>query len=123
MKNAGVKNAAWALAVGAALGAGCSSPPVGFDTDYPGGLIPAITRAARERDRDSIPDLIELLDNADPAVRFASIHALERITGQTLGYNHAAPEDERRERVAAWVQWYQEQSDPPGAAPEPVASR
>lgn len=112
------------LVAAPALAAGCSYPEPGFNSPDPAALIPAIVAASETRDRRAIPDLIRSLDSQDPAVRFAAIQALERITGQTLGYDYAAPETDRRRQVDAWVRWYQEQ---PGRSSEltsdPVASR
>jgi hypothetical protein len=100
---------------------GCAYPEASFDSPDPGALIPAILKAAEHRDPEAIPRLIQCLDHDDPAVRFAAIRALERITGQTLGYDFAAPERERRERVEAWVKW-QESRTGVGGAGRPVAN-
>lgn len=91
----------------AVLLAACArSTPEGFDAAAPEGRIPAIIDAARTADRDAIPDLIGQLDSDDPAVRMFAIRALERITGLTLGYDHAAPERDRRHAVDRWTAWY-----------------
>jgi hypothetical protein len=58
------------------------------------------------RDPESIPHLIVLLRSDDPLVRMTSIRTLELITGQTLGYDHAAPEPQREQAVARWAEWY-----------------
>jgi HEAT repeat protein len=87
---------------------GCAYPEPGFDSPDPGAVIRAIVEAAEKRDHAAIPHLVERLEHDDPAVRFAAIRALERITGETLGYDYAAPEHERRRHVEAWVRWYQE---------------
>lgn len=105
---------------------GCASPPQGFDSPDPSALLRAITDAAGARDPSAVPHLIEALDNDDPAVRLTAIRALERITGQTLGYDHAAPPWRRAAMVDDWQRWYAGQSPaptgPPGT-PAPVASR
>ena len=111
---------------------GCAQPPGGFDSPVPAERLNAITEAAAERDRGSVPDLIRMLSSDDPLVRLASIRSLERITGQTLGYDHAAPSGERWEATKAWVDWYNAREpgadplpalDPPpgGTAPEPIS--
>ncbi len=87
---------------------GCSWPRASLDSPDPGSRIDAIADAAARRDESAVPALIGLLDSDDPAVRLASIRALERITGQTLGYEHAAREPERREKIELWVRWYEE---------------
>ena len=93
-------------AAGSALTwAGCHSPPRGFESPLPSARIEAIVDAAARRDRTAVPQLVECLSSDDPAVRMAAIRALERITGQTLGYEHAAPEWRRQEMVDVWLAW------------------
>ena len=82
--------------------------------------LKAIVKAAREKDQSAIPKLIMFLDSDDPAVRLAAIRTLESLTGQTLGYDHAAPEWKRREMIQAWVEWDNRRGTPP-KAPEPHA--
>lgn len=94
-----------ALAIGS-----CARPPGGFDSPEPASRLYAVTEAARTEDRSSIPSLIALLDSDDPAVRLYSIQALQKLTGQTLGYDHAAPEWERKAAVDRWIDWYQSQA-------------
>lgn len=65
----------------------------------------ALGAAARAGDRGRIPDLIVMLDSSDPAQRMLAIRTLERMTGQTLGYDHAAPEPERAQAIDRWVKW------------------
>jgi hypothetical protein len=83
-------------------------PPGGFDSPNPGAKLDAITDTAAAEDRSHVKDLIECLDSDDPAVRMVSILTLERLTGQTLGYDFAAPEWEREPAVRSWVEWYRE---------------
>ena len=85
-----------------------------FDSPDPARRIDAAVRAVEHNDRSAVPDLIGMLDSDDPATRFVAIHALERLTGQTLGYDYAAPSWERASAVDRWTEWYD-----PGAAPEP----
>lgn len=88
---------------------GCASAlPTGFDEEAPDGRIQAIVQAARAGDRSAIPDLIAQLDADDPAVRLFAIRALEQLTGETLGYEHAAPPPEREAAIERWVQWADE---------------
>lgn len=86
---------------------GCSQPSrrADFSSVDPSERTLAIGHAARDRDEGSIRSLIALLDSNDPAERMAAIRTLERLTGQTLGYDHAAPESARREAVARWEEW------------------
>lgn len=86
-------------------------PKPDFDSPDPYARALAIEDAARQRDRNAIPDLIESLDSDDPAVRFAAIGALERITGQTYGYRPYDPEWERQAAVDQWVSEYRNQGE------------
>jgi HEAT repeat protein len=62
----------------------------------------ATEQAAREGDTAAIERIIEQLDSDDPAVRWLAIRSLEHLTGRTNGYDHAAPEDERRAAIDRW---------------------
>jgi hypothetical protein len=70
--------------------------------------IPAIKEAAQEKDTDAIPNLIKALSSDDPAVRFYAIEGLQRLTGQTQGYNYYGTDDERAAAIARWNQWLKE---------------
>ena len=95
---------------------GCATPPGGWDSPEPAARLQAIADAARAGDGTAIPHLIESLANDDPVVRMASIRTLEQLTGQTLGYDYAAPDWQRRDKIAAWVDWYRLQGpNNPGA--------
>jgi len=88
-----------------ALCASACAPPVrtgGFDAPDPASRLYAIERAARERDMDAIPRLVESLDHDDPAVRLAAIEALRLLTGETRGYDCSADPMERRAAIARW---------------------
>lgn len=103
------------LAAVAASGGGCTYAG-SFDDPDPGGRLDAIRRALAADDRSAVPHLISLLDSDDAAVRLYAINALEQFTGQTLGYDHAAPARDRRLAVERWVAWYRRQQE----APEPA---
>ena len=92
--------------------AGYAQPPGGFDSPEPGARLYAVAAAARTGDREAIPSLVALLESDDPAVRMLSIRTLERLTGQTLDYDHAAPEWKRRDAVGRWIDWYRSQPGP-----------
>lgn len=83
----------------------------------PAARLDAITKAAEQHDESAIPDLITMLESDDPVVRMAALRTLQLLTGQTLGYDYAAPEWERRDKVQAWKQWYQAEH-PGGPQPE-----
>ena len=92
------------ILVAGRLGA-CASPPKGFDSPVPANRMQAAVDAAAEGDHTAVPDLIGLLDSDDSLVRMVAIRSLERLTGQTLGYDHAAPEWRRDEAIERWVAW------------------
>ncbi len=89
------------------VGGGCALPAreANFRSADPQERATAIARAAVANDAASIPALIESLDDPDPALRMLSIAALERITGETLGYEATAPQPERERAVRRWVEW------------------
>lgn len=96
--------------VGAASLAGSALSGCGtrasFEDPDPSTQLAALNQAIEANDRSKIPDMIELLDSDDPAVRMFAILGLERMTGQTLGYDFAAPEAERDAATERWVEWY-----------------
>ena len=71
----------------------------------PSSNIPAIQRAVREKDYKAIPALVGQLDSDDPAVRFYAIEALEKLTGQTLGYQYYDEPDQRKAAIRRWREW------------------
>lgn len=85
---------------------GRCAPPAstgGFHSPDPASKLYAIRNAGESGDPQYIPELVEQLDDDDPAVRLFAINALERITGQRLGYNPYADEGGRRDAIEAWV--------------------
>lgn len=101
------------IALAGAMGgvSGCADPgkEVSFEAQDPAARIRAIKQAARTEDRAAIPDLIQALDSEDPMQRLLAIRTLEKMTGQTLGYEHEAPWWQRDEAVQRWVEWAREQ--------------
>jgi hypothetical protein len=99
----------------ACLGAsipGCSLPSEepSFASADPVTRLAALREAVARGDRSAIPDLIGMLESDDPAHRMFAIRALEGFTGQTLGYDHAAPESERQAAVERWEAWWRAES-------------
>lgn len=94
-----------------ALLAGCTPPASegGFDSPDPASKLYAIHRAGEQNDRAAVPQLVQQLDSDDPAVRMMSIDALERITGERMGYNPYGPLPERREAIERWVEAVREE--------------
>lgn len=85
--------------------AGCgpgSGPVISLTSDDPAGRIPAMKQAALQKDASAVPELVKRLESDDPAERFYAIEALQRITGQTLGYIYYATEQDRAAAVARW---------------------
>lgn len=101
---------AWVLLGLLAIGAGCQQIQTGFDSPAPTKRIDAIVGASELRDLHSLGRLIEQLESEDPAARMLAIRALEKRTGNTLGYDHAAPRWERIEAVNRWIDYYNEQA-------------
>ncbi len=99
--------------VAGAAAFGCANPEaaVGFREPDPAARLRAIRQAAETRDRAAIGPLIGVLESDDAAERLLAIRSLERLTGQTLGYDHAGPVEERRAAARKWAEWYSQQSE------------
>ena len=98
---------------------GCTDPGsvVGFEEHDPAARFRATQKAAHDRDEAAIKPLILQLESDDAAERVFAIGTLERLTGQTLGYDHAAARSDRAVAVQRWVDWYnQRQQAPPRTA-------
>jgi HEAT repeat protein len=100
--------------------AGCTAPRPrpSLTSDNPEARIPAIREAAAERDLSAAPRLVDALESDDPAVRFYAIEALERMTGQTMGYQFYAGEADRQDAVKRWRHWLEGQTVEPVRAVE-----
>jgi hypothetical protein len=85
----------------------------GFDSDNPASRLYAIRRAGDQRDAAATPRLIESLESDDPAERVLAIAALERITGERLGYDPHASLAHRHEAVQRWWQYHAETTAKP----------
>jgi hypothetical protein len=64
--------------------------------------VSAAVTVAKRGDVQSIPELIALLDDNDPAVRMYAIMALRDLTGQTYGYKFYGSQEERAAAVQRW---------------------
>jgi len=101
----------------ALLVAGCTAPgPHGLASDDAAEKIPAIREAGRRRDARAIPQLVAALKSDDPAIRFYAIQALDRITGQTLGYRYFDDEDARAKAVESWESYAKHHGRPTSSA-------
>ena len=89
------------------LGAGCTAPrpPLVVTDPDPSVKIPAFKKAVQKKDRGAVRQLVKDLDSDDPAVRFYAIGALERMTGQQLGYRYYDDEASRAPAIAKWQNW------------------
>ncbi|MDX2148693.1 MAG: hypothetical protein SFZ23_14365 [Planctomycetota bacterium] len=97
--------------------AGCYSPAARtLDSPDPNARIEAAARAGIEQDRSAIAGLIMMLRSDDAAARLAGITALHQITGERLGYEHAAPERERLAAADAWEAWLEREGRRLGSA-------
>lgn len=99
--------------------AGCapSATEGGFKNPAPGARVYAIESAVRDERRQQIPDIVECLRADDDLVRMMAIGALERMTGQTLGYDFADPLPLRLEGYRRWKEWVVAQGMAPQQRP------
>ncbi|MCE9590534.1 MAG: HEAT repeat domain-containing protein [Planctomycetes bacterium] len=74
-----------------------------FDSDNPAAKLYAIRHAGESGDVSKVPRLVEELDHDDPAVRMMAINALDRLTGERMGYNPYDPPQERRAAIEKWT--------------------
>ena len=84
---------------------GCRSSGNGraqMTSAYPLDRVRAAVASAEAGDARAVDLLIELLDDADRAVRMYSILALRRLCGEDFGYRYYAPEVEREAAIARW---------------------
>lgn len=81
---------------------GCLRSPPGFDSPSGTKRLEAAVEAAERSDTTEIPALINQLGSDDAAARLVAIRSLERITGETFGYDHAAPAAERAQAIERW---------------------
>lgn len=89
---------------------GCSlpEPQAGFESVNPQERTAALLKAADAGDADAIPDLISMLDSADPAQRMLAAMTLRRMTGRDFGFHYAAEETQRRLAADRWQRWWLE---------------
>ncbi len=73
-----------------------------MESEYPPDRAAAAIETAERGDVESVPRLVRLLEDADPAVRLYAIQALERLCGQTYGYVYYASEASRTAAAARW---------------------
>lgn len=108
-----------ALAGGVAVG-GCLADPsgdVGFNLPDPQARMRAARVAADSEDRNAIPNLVGMLHSDDAAERMTAIGALERLTGETMGYRHFDPRPVRAEAIDRWTAWLESRDNTLGDRP------
>ena len=81
-----------------------------FHADNPAARNAAIVDAAATGDTSSVPQLVRMLESSEPSTRLLAIETLERLTGETLGYDYAAAPAERRAAVGRWREYVSEVS-------------
>jgi hypothetical protein len=86
-------------------------PTPNVAAEEPEARIPGIKHAAESRDRSSLPELIESLNDDDPAVRMFAIVALEKFSGDRFGYEYYLDEDRRKPAIARWREWLKQQQE------------
>ena len=94
------------------LAGGCNGPSqlqADLQHEDPAVRMKAISRAGNTADTAAVPFLVDRLTDSQKDVRFFAIIALERITGQTMGWNHYDPPNERAQAVQRWRQWLKEE--------------
>lgn len=101
------------LATAVVGSAGCLRQQEGLDAPSPSKRLDAIVEASQDDDAESLRGLVTKLDSSEPAERMLAIRALERRTGTTLGYDHTAPDWQRREAVNRWVEFVESDTNPP----------
>jgi hypothetical protein len=97
--------------------AGCGGPtPRGLDDDDAAVRITTMREIARTGSLDAgagrkrvddvtLGKLVGQLDDDDPAVRLYAIEALERLKGDTLGYQYFDDDADRAEALQRWEDW------------------
>jgi HEAT repeat protein len=79
-----------------------------------GERILAIQAAGQAKDQSAVPLLVDRLEDEDDAVRFFAILALDRITGQRLGFDYAQPPSRRAAAVERWRRYVRDRRTPGG---------
>ncbi len=89
---------------------GCRGGPTiaqGLQSSDPGERIAATIRAAERRDMSVLPLLVQRLEDPESDVRFYAILALQRLTGETLGYRFYDSAEKRSQAARRWQEWLQ----------------
>jgi hypothetical protein len=85
------------------VGPGCRpNPGPSLRAAEPLRRVPAIAQAESSQE---LPKLIDALNDADPAIRLASIGRLHEITGERFGYEYWRLPEQRVDAIARWKSW------------------
>ena len=93
------------MAILLAVGSGCARGPRFVTDQDPAAKIPAIKASVQTHDMSAVRQMVKDLDSDDSAVRFYAIGGLQRLTGQTFGYQYYFDESQRAEPVKQWNAW------------------
>jgi len=104
------------VCLGTGMATGCSStsrprpikPGIDLHSPDPSLRALAVQDLATRGDHRYVPDMIELLDDRDDAVRLVASGALTSLTGRESGYRAFAPRAQRLEKMDAWRTWYEQ---------------
>lgn len=107
------------LSAGLLMQFGCSgyTGPRSVANEDPAVKIPEIHKAVERRDKSVLPQLVNDLDNDDPAIRLYAIGALRDLTGESFEYDWTLTDRAaRRGTIERWREYLKAQSS--GAASE-----
>ena len=76
-----------------------------FESSSPQARNKAIVAEVRKGEGADLRHLVRMLDAKEASTRLLAIEALERLTGERLGYDYAASVADRREAVERWRVW------------------
>lgn len=76
----------------------------------PGVRSAAVVEAGNRKDPNAATYLVDRLGDSETEVRFFAALALEKITGQTMGYRYYEPSDRREEAIGRWREWLKARS-------------
>lgn len=97
----------------ALLAPGCSLPGSSrnarLQDEDPSVRVTAAIEAGQAKDAQAVPLLVDRLGDSDADVRFFAIAALEKITGQTMGYKVYEAPALRQQAIERWRQWLAKQ--------------
>ena len=65
----------------------------------------AMNTAAQKKSRLAIVPLVKRLYDEDPVMRLSAIRALQRITGEDMGYRSYEPQVKRMAAIKRWEAW------------------